>query len=81
MQRGTKCNNDQDVTRIKMLRGSLCNEDQDATIEDKDKQLEEQLEHLKDQTNNEAQRIVGPNRARFLLVAAQLASQLAAQFN
>ena len=33
-----------------MLRGSLCNEDQDATIEDKDKQLE----HLKEQANNEA---------------------------
>ena len=55
---------DQDATWIKMRHGSRCNEDHYATRiktqqgskwnEDKDKQLEEQLEHLKDQTKNEA---------------------------
>ena len=31
MQRGSRCNKDQNATRIKMQRGSRCNEDQDAT--------------------------------------------------
>ena len=31
MQRGSRCNQDQDATRIKMQRGSRCYEDQDAT--------------------------------------------------
>ena len=31
MQRGSRCNEDQDATRIKMQRGSRCQEDQDAT--------------------------------------------------
>ena len=30
-QQGSRCNKDQDATRIKMQRGSRCNEDQDAT--------------------------------------------------